>query len=205
MPLGPPPPATPDAARKTVGDALRSKKVDDPAVYGALATLTGEIDQQVGAYGTISHIPAAATPNMRNDMYLAGDATRLLQKSKAKFSADDTAALKGLQGKLEAGTRFIPTWVKVAVAFALGLGTMVGWKRIVVTVGERIGKSHLTYGQGASGAELVAAVTILGAEFYVACRFPPPTSSRVAWPGPWRPTARACSGARCAPSPWPGC
>jgi PiT family inorganic phosphate transporter len=159
------PPASPEAARKTVGDALRSKKVDTPAVYGALAMVTQDIERQVAAYGAISHIPAAATPNMRNDMYLAGDATRLLQKSKAKFSAGDTAALKGLEGKLEAGTRFIPTWVKVAVAFALGLGTMVGWKRIVVTVGERIGKQHLTYGQGAS-AELVAAVTILGAEFY---------------------------------------
>ena len=45
--------------------------------------------------------------------------------------------------------------MKVAVAIALGLGTMVGWKRIVVTVGEKIGKTHLTYGQGAS-AELVA-------------------------------------------------
>ncbi len=86
-------------------------------------------------------------------------------RSKAKFSAGDTAALKGLEGKLEAGTRFIPTWVKVAVAFALGLGTLVGWKRIVVTVGERIGKEHLTYAQGAA-AELVAAVTILGAEVY---------------------------------------
>ena len=51
--------------------------------------------------------------------------------------------------------------MKVAVAIALGLGTMVGWKRIVVTVGEKIGKSHLTYGQGAS-AELVAAATIGG-------------------------------------------
>src|SRR6201999_3348268 len=61
------------------------------------------------------------------------------------------------------GTRFIPTWVKIAVALALGLGTMVGWKRIVVTVGEKIGKTHLTYGQGAA-AELVAAATILAAD-----------------------------------------
>ena len=37
-------------------------------------------------------------------------------------------------------TKFIPLWVKVAVALALGLGTMIGWKRIVVTVGEKIGK-----------------------------------------------------------------
>ena len=56
-------------------------------------------------------------------------------------------------------TRFIPLWVKVGVAIALGLGTMVGWKRIVKTVGEKIGKTHLTYGQGAA-AESVAAVTI---------------------------------------------
>ena len=62
-------------------------------------------------------------------------------------------------------TKFIPTWVKVAVAIALGLGTMIGWKRIVVTVGERIGKTHLTYAQGAS-AELVAMLTIGAADMY---------------------------------------
>ena len=66
---------------------------------------------------------------------------------------------------LDDSTKFIPTWVKVSVAVALGLGTMVGWKRIVITVGEKIGKTHLTYGQGAA-AELVAAVTILGADVY---------------------------------------
>ena len=62
-------------------------------------------------------------------------------------------------------TKFIPLWVKVAVAIALGLGTMIGWKRIVVTVGEKIGKSHLTYAQGAS-AELVAAATVIAASQY---------------------------------------
>ena len=56
---------------------------------------------------------------------------------------------------MDKATKFIPTWVKVAVALALGMGTMVGWKRIVVTVGEKIGKEHLTYAQGAC-AELVA-------------------------------------------------
>ena len=60
--------------------------------------------------------------------------------------------------------KYIPAWVKVAVAIALGLGTMIGWKRIVVTVGEKIGKSHLTYAQGAS-AELMAAATIGLADF----------------------------------------
>jgi PiT family inorganic phosphate transporter len=71
--------------------------------------------------------------------------------------------LNAYKGSLDAATKFIPTWVKVTVAIALGLGTMVDWKRIVITVGEKIGKSHLTYAQGAS-AELVAAATIFAAD-----------------------------------------
>ncbi|MGY4502968.1 phosphate/sulfate permease [Bradyrhizobium sp. GM24.11] len=102
---------------------------------------------------------------MRNDMYLVSDAVRLLSEAGANFNATDGAILKQYRAGLEHGTRFIPNWVKVSVAIALGLGTMVGWRRIVVTVGERIGKQHLTYAQGAS-AEIVAAGTILGAEFY---------------------------------------
>jgi phosphate/sulfate permease len=65
-------------------------------------------------------------------------------------------------GFLTTSSHFIPFWVKVAVALALSLGTMVGWKRIVITVGEKIGKQHLTYAQGAA-AELTAMATILGA------------------------------------------
>ena len=98
-------------------------------------------------------------------MYLTGDAIRLLPKQGAKFSDAETTTLKAYTGGLQAGTRFIPLWVKVCVAIALGLGTMVGWRRIVVTVGERIGKTHLTYAQGAS-AETVAALTIGAAEVY---------------------------------------
>ena len=79
---------------------------------------------------------------------------------------DDTRAnLRAFKGQLDDATKFIPLWVKVAVAIALGLGTMVGWKRIVVTVGEKIGKSHLTYAQGAS-AETVAMLTIGAADVY---------------------------------------
>jgi len=157
------PAMTPVDARRTVGDALRAHDVNKPPVYAALGRLSTEVEHEVASFGGIKHIPAAVTPNMRNDMYLCAEATRLLQKSSAKFTKPETLALKAYAGKLEAGTRFIPNWVKVVVAFALGLGTMVGWKRIVVTVGERIGKTHLTYAQGAS-AELVAAVTIMAAE-----------------------------------------
>ncbi len=152
------------AARDRVGLALRTKEVNQPEVYAALAVLTGDIANQVKNYGSIHSVPAAATGNVRTDMYLASDAIRNM-KSPDGFTADDNGKLKSLMTALNAGTRFIPTWVKIAVAVALGLGTMVGWKRIVVTVGEKIGKTHLTYAQGAS-AEIVAMGTIGLAEAY---------------------------------------
>ena len=155
---------SPDNARKIVGDALRDKSLNRPEVLASLSVLSTDIVTNLKNYGAISHVPAAATPNLRNEMYLASDAVRLLPKQGAKFTANETAALKSFSGNLEKGTRFIPLWVKVCVAIALGLGTMVGWKRIVVTVGEKIGKTHLTYAQGAS-AELVAAGTIMGAQY----------------------------------------
>lgn len=155
----------PGDARGLIGDALKTRNLNRPEVFAALAALSDEVANGVKNYGSISRIPAAATPNMRNDMYLAADAIRLLPEAGAKFEPADAAILKEYRTSLEHGTRFIPNWVKVSVAIALGLGTMVGWRRIVITVGERIGKQHLTYAQGAS-AELVAAGTILGAEFY---------------------------------------
>jgi len=81
------------------------------------------------------------------------------------FDADTLDKLQLFKQQIDGATRFIPLWVKIAVAIALGLGTMVGWKRIVITVGEKIGKTHLTYAQGAS-AELVAMLTIGAADMY---------------------------------------
>jgi inorganic phosphate transporter, PiT family len=67
-------------------------------------------------------------------------------KDKAsELSEDDLKTLKAYKLSLDQATKFIPTWVKIAVAISLGLGTMIGWKRIVITVGEKIGKTHLTY------------------------------------------------------------
>ena len=97
-------------------------------------------------------------------MYLVSEALRLIQKSgKPAFATADVAVLKNYKGHIDRATRFIPLWVKVAVALALGLGTMVGWKRIVVIVGEKIGKNYLTYTQGAA-AEITAMATIGAAD-----------------------------------------
>jgi inorganic phosphate transporter, PiT family len=154
-----------DAARRTVTEALKTKALNTPPVYAALSALSNDIAESVKSYGAIRTVPAAQTQNLRSDMYLASDAVRVLPSAGADLSEADKATLKTYSGLLNAGTRYIPGWVKVCVALALGLGTMVGWKRIVVTVGEKIGKTHLTYAQGAS-AEIVAAGTIGLAELY---------------------------------------
>jgi PiT family inorganic phosphate transporter len=88
-----------------------------------------------------------------------------MKDKESDLTKEDVAKLNAYKGSIDTSTKFIPTWVKIAVAIALGLGTMIGWKRIVITVGERIGKTHLTYGQGAA-AELVAAATIFAADTY---------------------------------------
>jgi PiT family inorganic phosphate transporter len=156
------PPAEP---RQVLSDYIRTKELK-PEVVPALAVVAGDIGQQVKDYSTLAKVPAIAVPNVRNDMYLASEAIRFLDKSdKVDFDADTRSNLKAFKGQLDAATKFIPLWVKVAVAIALGLGTMIGWKRIVVTVGEKIGKAHLTYAQGAS-AELVAMTTIGAADMF---------------------------------------
>jgi PiT family inorganic phosphate transporter len=155
--------ADPARARADITRYIADKKYAE-TTKPALAVLVQDIDRQVSEYGSLAKVPAAAVENVRNDMYLASEAIKRLGKDKGAALPDDAKdTLNTYKGSLDAGTRFIPTWVKIAVAFALGLGTMVGWKRIVVTVGEKIGKSHLTYAQGAA-AELVAMGTIFGAD-----------------------------------------
>jgi PiT family inorganic phosphate transporter len=79
---------------------------------------------------------------------------------KAKVITGDTAkAVKSINSGLSNAYEFAPFWAIVMIAICLGVGTMIGWKRIVVTIGSKIGKSHLNYAQGAS-AELCAAATI---------------------------------------------
>ena len=87
----------------------------------------------------------------------------LAKDKESGLKPEETTALNAYKSQLDTSTKFIPTWVKIVVALALGLGTMIGWKRIVVTVGEKIGKEHLTYGQGAA-AEIIAMATIGAAD-----------------------------------------
>ncbi len=144
---------------------VSQRKINE-GTYPSLAVLVKDVGDQVQTYGSLNKVPADAVGNTRNDMYLTSEATRFLMKDKENdLNKDEIGTLNAYKASLDSVTKFIPTWVKIAVAIALGLGTMIGWKRIVITVGEKIGKSHLTYAQGAS-AELVAAATIGAADVF---------------------------------------
>jgi PiT family inorganic phosphate transporter len=149
-------------ARGEVTDYIRTQKLQ-PDTIPALRELVGDVEHTVGQYKIFKAIPAQEQTIVRNDMYVTCEALRLMEKNhNPAFTAEENKGLAIYRSGLNKGTRFIPNWVKVAVALALGLGTMVGWKRVVITVGEKIGKEHLNYAQGAS-AGLVTMCTIFAA------------------------------------------
>ena len=154
--------ANPDP-RAVVTQYIQTRELQ-PGTLPAMSQLVNELNREVAGYKTFQAVPARDQSNVRNDMYLTAAALKQMEKAhNPAFTSAESAALKNYQGKLDKSTKFIPDWVKVAVALALGLGTMVGWKRIVVTVGEKIGKEHMTYAQGASAA-LVTMGTIFAAD-----------------------------------------
>jgi len=154
--------AASDNDEATISDYLKQNGKLTSATFAALAAKNAEILKFLDGKTSLSELPKAERKPLRTDTYLVSSALDKMTKNKV-FSGADLDAIKAYRKTLDKLTKFIPLWVKIAIAFALGLGTMIGWKRIVVTVGSKIGKAHLTYGQGAS-AELVAYATIQGAD-----------------------------------------
>ncbi len=134
-----------------------------PVTLPALANVNSRVASKLAHVDSLSTMPAAERTSLRLDVYLVSETLSRMLKAKQLPDGLDAKAAGDYQKMLKGLTNFIPIWVKIAVSVALGLGTMIGWKRIVVTVGEKIGKAHLTYAQGAS-AELVAFATIEAAD-----------------------------------------
>jgi PiT family inorganic phosphate transporter len=151
-----------DAAHKQLTGYLRTGKSADAALP-SLVTANKRVIAGMAGVTSLSTIPAAERRSLRLDIYLVSETLARMAKAKQLPTGLDAKQAGDYQKQLKTLTNYIPNWVKVAVALALGLGTMIGWKRIVVTVGEKIGKAHLTYAQGAS-AELVAFATIQAAD-----------------------------------------
>jgi hypothetical protein len=171
--------------------------------FPSLGALMREIADQVMEYGTLGKIPAAVVRNTRNDMYLASEAIRFLMKDKeADLSKEDIATLNAYKGSLDSATKFIPFWVKLAVAIALGLGTMIGWKRIASPLARRSARRTLPTGKARQPSSSPPARSSRPTTTAFRCR--PPTFFRRASPARWRRTAPACRCRRCATSRSPG-
>ncbi|MCP8462609.1 inorganic phosphate transporter [Pseudomonas sp. ZM23] len=134
-----------------------------PDLLPSLGAVVGDIATRLERHGEMARVPSEEVQELRNDLYLSVETIRLLDRSEQNIDLETWSNLQALRSGGEQTIRFIPVWVKVAVALALGLGTLVGWRRIVTTVGEGIGKAPLTYAQGAA-AQLVAMLTIGAAD-----------------------------------------
>jgi PiT family inorganic phosphate transporter len=112
----------------------------------------------LAARASIAEIPPEDRWVVRSKVRSVDEAVARLEVA-GELSPEQVVATEKDRRALRSLVEYAPGWVVALVASMLGVGTMIGWKRIVVTVGEKIGQSHLTYAQGAS-AEIVAAATI---------------------------------------------
>ena len=140
----------------------------DPSVLSApdreaLAEATAMNQRLQQRFATLNNIPAVPKTErflIRKDiMVMDRNLTSISKKEEVKMSEAEKRILKDELKNVRKLTDYSPKWVLLMISLSLGMGTMIGWKRIVKTVGEKIGKEHLTYAQGAS-AEMVAASTI---------------------------------------------
>jgi PiT family inorganic phosphate transporter len=159
-----PVPAEKDAAAKTLSAYLKPGGTYSDNLFAALAEKNSEVNTVLADHKSLAEMPEDQRGALRTAIYYTTETIGKLSKEH-KFSDSESKELGKYKGELDKTTKYIPLWVKIAVAMSLGFGTMIGWKRIVVTVGEKIGKSHLTYAQGAS-AEMIAMLTIGLADRY---------------------------------------
>lgn len=152
-----------EIAAAELSDYLKTTGKLTDRTFAAVGTKCREIADLLNGRKSLTELSADQRRTLRSDLYLTSESLGKLIHQKQITDPQELQSASDLKKNMDRVTKFIPVWVKFAVAIALGLGTMIGWKRIVVTVGEKIGKEHLTYAQGAS-AELVAMGTILAAD-----------------------------------------
>ncbi|MFO7369121.1 MAG: inorganic phosphate transporter [Bacteroidales bacterium] len=136
----------------------------DSIEFTTINTLLDSLDKSLAGLTTFAEISKKSSLDARRDILLVSKKSETLLKrlNENPIASVNDSWIRNYRSELKeirSFTEYAPMWVILAIALSLGLGTMVGWKRIVVTIGEKIGKSHLTYAQGAS-AELIAATTI---------------------------------------------
>lgn len=138
-----------------------------PETVPAMRAMLRTIKEDVGNKSTFKEIPIENQTNLRNNLYLLDQNLVHFTHLKADLPKDQVATINDFENDIVSSIQFIPPWVKVVVAIALGLGTMVGWKRIVVTVGKKIGKQEMSYGQGAVAETVAMTMIQMGNQFHM--------------------------------------
>ncbi len=147
--------------------ALSEKeRMDYRIVQANLAFITSRLK----GVSSVKQVDKNANFEIRKSIFLIAKKVDVIlkqsgEKAKASLRPVDIAILKSNISKIKTHTEYAPRWVILMVSISLGLGTMIGWKKIVVTIGEKIGKTHLNYAQGAS-AQLIAASTISASSLF---------------------------------------
>lgn len=140
--------------------AMKEKVISEGVVNDKLLEHLNSIEKSLQGKSTLAEVPKEDRWQVRQSIYQLGK-----ELDKAKLPAELSKAMEGHRKTLKHSIEYVPFWVVLGVALALGIGTTIGYKRIVVTIAEKIGKTHLTYAQGAA-AETVAAVTIALADVF---------------------------------------
>lgn len=134
--------------------------VKERGIYKQVQQKNTELLALLNGKTNIKDVPADKRFEVRKDiMYITKGCDKLISGGNLTLSKNDLIELNGAIKETKKITDYAPRWVIVMISLSLGLGTMVGWKRIVKTIGEKIGKQHMSYAQGAS-AEIVASTTI---------------------------------------------
>src|SRR6478609_9979811 len=142
----------------TIDSSTLSKS--DRQRWAATREMNTRLQTTFASLASVNDIPKSQKFLVRKDvMVMDRNINSLLKKEEVRLSESEKDSMKKELKNVRKVTDYSPRWVIVMISLSLGLGTMIGWKRIVKTIGEKIGKEHLTYAQGAS-AEVVASITI---------------------------------------------
>jgi phosphate/sulfate permease len=144
----------------TLVDTTRLARKPDLDWFKAVQRANIEINSITTKSKTLSNLNDDERFALRTDVIIiAKNFEKLNEQGNLSLTSKESRVVKENIDRLKTANEYAPDWVKIVISIALGLGTMVGWKRIVQTVGEKIGKQHMSYAQGAA-AQIIASSTI---------------------------------------------
>ncbi len=128
--------------------------------YGKTKHFLTDLQTQLASVKTLEDVPRSKRFEIRKDIIIAEkNIKKMVESGDLSIDAEAQKTLTKEAAKMKILTDYAPIWVLILISLSLGIGTTVGWRRVVVTIGEKIGKNSLSYAQGFT-ADFMAATTI---------------------------------------------